>query len=233
VSLHLSDGVLPLRGPRLTAWRRHPETRGFVEAAGISTLRALTLAPGNGVIARATYDGPLREVTWRKVGAEIRIRYRLELPGELDLAGMRFDFPEDRVLGKRWVGEGPHRVWKNRDVGTTFGVHETAYSRSTPGVSYEYPEFEGFFGGWRWLEMRTRGGRVLIRNESNVPWFGLYRPQPGEKPVIDLPDVGWSFLHAIPAIGTKFDRPETLGPQSQPTRLPAIVEGEIALSFPR
>jgi hypothetical protein len=100
-------------------------------------------------------------------------------------------------------------------------------------VSYAYPEFEGFFGEWRWLEMRTRAGRLLFRNESEVPWFGLYRPEPGEKPVIELPDVGWAFLHAIPAIGTKFDRAELLGPQSRPTRLPAVIEGEIALSLPR
>jgi hypothetical protein len=115
----------------------------------------------------------------------------------------------------------------------TFGLHDTPYSRSIPGVSYAYPEFEGYFGSWRWLEMQTRAGPVLIRNGSDVPWFGLYRPQPGEKPVIDLPDVGWAFLHAIPAIGTKFDRAEVLGPQSQPSRLPTVVQGEIVLTFAR
>ena len=227
--------AIPLRGPRLAAWQRAADTRGFVPAAAASKLLSFELMPASspGIVARARYDGALREVTWRVRGDDLVVKYRIELPGDVDIAGIRFDFPEDQVTGKRWVGAGPYRVWNNRQGGTTFGVHQTRYSRSTPGVSYAYPEFEGFFGEWRWLEMQTRAGRVLIRNESNVPWFGLYRPQPGEKPVIDLPDVGWAFLHAIPGIGTKFDRPELLGPQSRPTHLPAVIEGEIALSLPR
>jgi hypothetical protein len=236
INLHDSgtNRDIPLRGPRLIAWNRDAQTRGFVDAAGQSTLKSLELAPGEpGLIARARYDGPLREVEWRLRGREIFVRYRIELPGAFDMAGIRFDFPETQVTGKRWVGAGPYRVWNNRRDGVTFGLHETAWSRSIPGVSYAYPEPEGFFGAWRWLQMRTRAGDVLLRNSSNVPWFGLYRPEPGEKPVIELPDVGWAFLHAIPAIGTKFDRAELLGPQSQPTSLPAVIEGEIALSIPR
>jgi hypothetical protein len=235
LEIHIGDRILPLRGPRLAAWLRHPDTRGFSPAGGASALRAFEMLPPNepDVMARASYDGALREVTWRRRGRDIVVSYRIELTGDIDIAGIRFDFPEDQVTAKRWVGAGPYRVWKNRQEGVTFGLHEASYSRSTPGVSYEYPEFEGFFGDWRWLEMQTRAGRVLIRNGSNVPWFGLYRPQPGEKPVIDLPDVGWSFLHAIPAIGTKFDRAEVLGPQSMPSRLPAVRQGEIVLTFAR
>jgi hypothetical protein len=235
VEMRSGDRVLPIHGPRLTAWLRHPDTRGFSPAGGAPALRSFELVPPGepDVIARARYEGALREVTWSRRGNDVVVNYRIELPGDVDIAGIRFDFPEDQITGKRWVGAGPYRVWKNRQEGVKFGLHETPYSRSTPGVSYEYPEFEGFFGAWRWLEMRTRAGRVVIRNGSNVPWFGLYRPQPGEKPVIDLPDVGWSFLHAIPSIGTKFDRAEVLGPQSQPSRLPAVVQGEIVLTFPR
>jgi hypothetical protein len=235
VEIRAGDRILPLRGPRLAAWLRHPDTRGFSPTGGASTLRSFEILPPTepDVIARARYEGALREVTWRRRGSELAVSYRIELAGDVDIAGIRFDFPEDQIAGKRWVGAGPYRVWKNRQEGVQLGLHETPYSRSTPGVSYEYPEFDGFFGSWRWLEMRTRAGRVLIRNGSDVPWFGLYRPQPGEKPVIDLPDVGWSFLHAIPPIGTKFDRAEWLGPQSQPTRLPAVVAGEISLSIRR
>ena len=233
--IRIGNRMLPLRGPRLAAWLRHPETRGFSPAGDASALRTFEMLPSSepDVIARARYEGALREVTWLRRGRDIVVNYRIELAGEVDIAGIRFDFPEDQVTSKRWVGAGPYRVWKNRQEGVTFGLHETAYTRSTPGVSYAYPEFEGFFGSWRWLEMQTASGRVLIRNGSDVPWFGLYRPQPGEKPVIDLPDVGWSFLHAIPPIGTKFDRAEVLGPQSQTSQLPAVVEGEIVLTFPR
>ena len=72
--------------------------------------------------------------------------------------------------------------------------------------------------------------RLVFRNLSGIPYFGLHRVQPGRLPVIELPDLGWSFLHAIPPIGSKFDLAETLGPQSRTTRLDGIIHGEIAIS---
>jgi hypothetical protein len=50
-------------------------------------------------------------------------------------------------------------------------------------------------------------------------------------PVLELPNVGWSFLHVIPAMGTKFDLPEKLGPQSQPRTLRGVQRGELRLDF--
>jgi hypothetical protein len=134
-----------------------------------------------------------------------------------------------RGISKRWLGEGPYRIWKNRMRGTHFGLHEVPFNDPVPGESFDYPEFPGFFGEWRWLELRTRDAHVRFRNVSGIPYFGLHRPQPGKQPVITLPDLGWSFLHAIPPVGSKFDLPETLGPQSQVTRIEGLVRGEIAL----
>jgi hypothetical protein len=227
--------IIPLRGPRLAAWQRAPKLRSFVDVAGESTLRQLELAPaGNdGIVARAEYDGALREVSWILRGGELVVSYRLAFEGTADILGVTFDYPEKSVLAKRWVGAGPYRVWKNRQAGTQFGLHQAKYSRSTPGVSYEYPEFEGFFGAWDWLEMRTREATVVIRNDSQIPFFGLYQPTPGEKPILELPELGWSFLHAVPPIGTKFALPEVLGPQSQPTQFTGSIEGELAVIISR
>lgn len=38
--------------------------------------------------------------------------------------GVMFDYPEDKVLSKRWVGDGPYRVWQNRLHGPQLGVWE-------------------------------------------------------------------------------------------------------------
>ena len=222
---------IPLRGPRLAAWQRVPKQRNYVDVAGTSTLRTLELAPGNGVLARAMYDGALREVTWKLRGDELVVSYRAAHEGAADILGLTFDYPEKSVLGKRWLGEGPYRVWKNRQAGTTFGLHDANYSRSTPGVSYEYPEFEGFFGAWNWLEMRTRAANVIVRNSGSIPFFALYAPTPVEKPILELPDLGWSFLHAVPPIGTKFALPDVLGPQSQPAVFTSPIEGELSFTF--
>ena len=226
---------IPLRGPRLAAWQRAPKLRSFVEVAGASTLRKLDLAPAgsDGILARVEYDGALREVTWKIDGDELVVGYRIAYEGAADILGVSFDYPESSVLGKRWVGAGPYRIWKNRQTGTEFGLHQANYSRSTPGVSYEYPEFEGFFGAWDWLEMNTKEAKLVIRNGSQVPFFGLYRPTPGEKPILELPELGWSFLHAVPPIGTKFALPDVLGPQSQPTQFTDPIEGELRLVITR
>jgi hypothetical protein len=233
--VRLADGVLQveLRGPRITAWLRRPGTRGFDDLAAAANLLTLELAPSDAhdVLARATYDGPLRAATWKIRGGELVLQYELAFEGRADIFGIRFDPAGERVTAKRWVGAGPYRIWNNRQAGTKFGLHATNYSLSVPGETFQYPEFEGFFGEWNWLQLHTRGAQIVIRNASGVPFFGLYAPAPGEKPILELPDMGWSFLHAIPSIGTKFAPAEVLGPQSQSKQLSGAIHGELTFSL--
>jgi hypothetical protein len=231
--LKVRGQAIPLSGPHLAAWQRAPKLRSFIKIAGEPTLRKLELTPTPDVLARAEYDGALREVSWGLEGDELVVRYRICYEGAADILGVSFDYPEQSVLAKRWVGAGPYRIWKNRQAGTEFGLHQANYSRSTPGVSYEYPEFEGFFGAWDWLELKTREARVVIRNGSQIPFIGLYSPTPGEQPILELPKLGWSFLHAVPPIGTKFALPEVLGPQSQTTQFTGSIEGEVKFTITR
>jgi hypothetical protein len=228
-ALAVNGHALPLRGPWPMVWLR--EQKAFKPVAGPGKLQSLELAPRGepDVLARARYEGVLRSVTWRLRGEELLLAYELGHAGAVDIYGIRFEALGE-VRSKRWVGEGPYRIWKNRAGGTRHGLHEVAFNDPVPGESFTYPEFPGFFGAWQWLELRARDARVVIRNESGIPYHGLHRPQPGKQPVIDLPDLGWSFLHAIPPIGTKFDLAETLGPQSQVTPVAGAVRGEIALT---
>jgi hypothetical protein len=227
--LSRAEESIALAGPRAVGWLR--EQRGFRKIVSTSKLRKLELAPGGEVVARAHYDGALRRVTWTMGKHGLTFSYELAHEGEADILGVQFDFPEKDIAGNRWLGAGPYRIWNNRQAGTTFGLHETSYSRSTPGETFEYPEFEGYFGAWDWLAMDTRSGSAIFDNLSGVPYFGLYHPTPGAQPVIDLPDVGWSFLHVIPSIGTKFTLAEVLGPQSQPAQVSEMLRGEIGLSL--
>jgi hypothetical protein len=223
---------VPLRGPRLALWQRSPKLRTFVQPHA-SSLTRLEITPTPGVLARARYEGALREVTWRLRGDRLVVSYVIAYDGAADILGLQFDFPESEVTGKRWVGAGPYRIWKNRQAGTQFGLHAADHSRSTPGETFEYPEFEGFFGEWRWLEMRTREATLAVRNESAIPWFGLYRPTPVPNALLELPDLGWSFLHAVPPIGTKFDLPDALGPESQSAQLAGEIRGELSIAVQR
>jgi beta-galactosidase/beta-glucuronidase len=224
--------VYPLRdGPRAVAYRR--EGRKFVPLAGEPSLLAFdTPAANDGVIARARYDGILRAVTWSRVGDAIAMDYELEHEGSVNIFGIGFDVPESSVRGKRWVGRGPFRVWQNRLEGGRFDVHETAYNNPVPGETYDYPEFQGYFGDWRWLTLQTASGDIVLENAGDIPFFGLYRPQGGVGPVLELPDVGVSLLSVIPAMGSKFDLPEQLGPQSQPKLLSGAQRGRVLIYLP-
>jgi hypothetical protein len=230
--LRRGDLEVPLSGPALIAYVR--DGRGFQPLAGEPTPGKLVLAPSGSkdVLARVEYPrGVLRSLTWRIAGEELRLEYELEYTGDVDIFGIRFAYPEHLVRGKQWAGDGPYRIWKNRRQGNEFGLYEMLYSNPVPGETYSYPEFPGFFGEWRWLTLYPQAplARIVFRNVSGIPYFGLHRPQPGKLPVIDVPDLGWSFLHAIPPIGTKFDLAETLGPQSQRTPVQGRQRGEIAL----
>jgi hypothetical protein len=231
--LRRGEFEIPLAGPTLMAWLR--DGRGFKPLPAMqSQVRKLTLAPAHekGVLARIEFgSGGLRSLTWRMAGDELRLAYELEYHGEVDIFGIRFTHPEAAVRAKQWTGEGPFPVWKNRRQGNEYGLYELLNPHPVPGETRAYPEFAGFFGAWRWLTMypETPLARVVFRNLSDIPFYGLHRPDSGKQPVIELPDLGWSFLHVIPPIGTKFDLPETLGPQSQRTTIDAVQRGEIGL----
>jgi hypothetical protein len=225
---------IALSGPRLVAFRRETGQRTFQEISPFPRLRKLELAPGggSGLLARAEYEGALRQLSWGLVDGRLILHYEIDYRGSADILGVNFDYPEERVRAKRWFGTGPYHVWKNRLDGTWLGVHAAPYSRAVPGETYAYPEFQGFFGAWRWLDIRTQDGDLRIVNELDaVPYFALYTPAGGEKPIIELPPLGWSFLHAIPPIGTKFTPPDVLGPQSQPTFIERKSQGLLSIEL--
>jgi hypothetical protein len=228
------DRTIPIRGPQLVAFQRETARRSFRAAVSPPRLRKLALAPADapGILARAEYEGALRQVTWSLFQDHLTLSYDIDYQGSADVLGLNFEYPEQQVLGKRWFGAGPYHVWKNRQDGTWLGVHSAPYSRAIPGEIYAYPEFQGFFGEWRWVELQTTDANVRLGNASaSIPWFALYSPAGGEKPIIELPQLGWSFLHAIPPIGTKFTPPDVLGPQSQPTEFHSPLGGAISIEL--
>jgi hypothetical protein len=183
------------------------------------------------ILATATYEGALRKVIWSRSGDSLAMSYEIAYEGAVNILGVRFEFPESQVIGKQWVGKGPYRVWQNRLEGGVFGFHQVQYNDPVPGETYAYPEFKGYFGEWQWLALDTANERVTVENAGAVPYFSLYKPQGGVNPVLDLPQVGLSFLHVIPAMGTKFNLPETLGPQSQPRTVSGVQRGELRFTF--
>lgn len=149
-------------------------------------------------------------------------------------AGITFDYPEQQVVGMRWLGNGPYRVYKNRMKGAAFGLWEKDYNNTVTGASgYVYPEFKGYHAGTYWAEVKGKqqnGFTVYI--SSDDVFLRIFTPQPPAQPAktaMEYPPGNISFLHSINAIGTKFDAQQ--GPQAAPTQFYPVKIYEGALNL--
>lgn len=100
---------------------------------------------GNNVVVTANYKlGCFDQAVWTIApDGTAAIDFTYNFSGVVDLMGVMFDYPEDKVLSKRWVGDGPYRVWQNRLHGPQLGVWENEYNDPIPAESFTYPEFKG------------------------------------------------------------------------------------------
>ncbi len=207
-------------------------TNGPIVTSGESTLRSLTPRNEEGaVVIEAVYEGALQNVAWRIAGdGWITCDYRYQAEGPLDYCGVTFDYPEKLVRGKKWLGDGPFRVWKNRRHGVSLNVWQNDYNSTITGYSgWEYPEFKGCFANVHWLQLETEEGPITVVPHSQQGFVQVLTPAfpPDElegETKLKLPECGLALLDAIPPIGSKFKTAATTGPQGQPN----IGEGEYA-----
>jgi hypothetical protein len=179
----------------------------------------------------------LTKVVWqiRKDGW-LQCDFAYTASGTQDVFGVVFNYPENLVKKKRWLGDGPFRIWKNRLRGVTFGVWENDYNTTITGHSgWIYPEFKGCFANVRWLQLETTEGLITVVPE-NIPFVQVLTPeQPPDnligKTKVNLPQCGLGFLHAIPPIGTKFKDPASSGPQGQPNVGQGEYSGRVSFYF--
>ena len=160
--------------------------------------------------------GSIEKVTWRFLadgGAYMNVDYYFN--GVVDLMGICFDYPEQFVKSKQWVGKGPYRVWQNRQEGPQYGLWQNDYNDPIPGESFEYPEFKGYFSNVSWMKLNTTEGQVGIEG-LNLK-IGIYTPRDGRDHLLyTLPETGISILKAIPAVRNKVNTTDLNGPSAQP-----------------
>jgi hypothetical protein len=204
---------------------------GGALSVGNGDLQSFSVAEdGNDAVVTASYAGSLQQATWRVMSnGWLALSYRYALAGTYDFFGVTFDFLESQVKRAQWLGKGPYRVWKNRMKGTTFDVWSRDYNDSTPGISWSYPEFKGYFADvfWARLLTNTQGTLHLVFDSDNTylrlftqaDGYGKYANMEFPPTTSSNSGPGISFLQGIPAIGTKWHVPSDLGPQSQPYSL--------------
>jgi hypothetical protein len=164
----------------------------------------------------------------------LRLDYEYALEGEFLYHGITFDHAEETMQSLRWIGAGPNRVWQNRLQGTWLGVHATTRHVLQPGESFQYPEFEGFFAGVRSARLETASGPLVVRPGSPETYLRVGTPRISHPHVtVDFPAGDLSFLHAIPAMGSKFKYSHESGPSAQPAKATGTYRGSVTITMDR
>ncbi len=163
---------------------------------------------GNEAVVEFTYSGDLKYTRWKiNSSGWTTLEYEYNAKGDLPFAGISFNYPENYILGARWLGKGPYRQWKNRMAGTPVNVWQNIYNNTHTGYSaHIYPEFKGYYGEITWMELSTVEGKLYFASPDNglfVRLFDFYALSSGTRPHPELPVGNISFLDCIPPIGTK------------------------------
>lgn len=214
---------------------------GPVLVSGQATFNTIKQsADGSNRVVEVSYTGNLRYARWTMhPGGWLSLDYEYNLQGSYALAGISFSYPENFVLGAKWLGKGPYRVWKNRMQGVNNNVWENMYNNTQTGsYPWNYPEFKGYYADITWMELNTVEGKFLVASKDSglfvrlFNFYGLSGVQP--QPVLPVGDI--SFLDAIPPIGTKLAlnidaNTAKLGPASEPAKLEAPIKRTIWFYF--
>jgi hypothetical protein len=201
-----------------------PFNHGPVLCAGLTGCKSMTLKQESDTVKAVftfTDVSKMKELTWVVYPSgciRLDISYN-PVDYESDFMGVSFSFPEKEIKAVRWMGRGPYRVWKNRPEGGTLDVHEKTYNNTITGISpLNYPEFKGYHSQMYWVKFITRGQPFLVATGTEDIFLRLFTP-PAPEPAFNtappFPPGDISFLQGIPAIGTKSQKPENLGPSGK------------------
>lgn len=189
---------------------------------------------GGNLIITANYKlGNLDKAQWTiNPDGVATLDYTYNFSGVVDLVGICFDYPEAKVISKRWLGAGPYRVWQNRIHGTQYDIWENEYNDPIPGETFTYPEFKGYFANVSWMNIRTREGLISLTNQTPDSYVGVYQPRDGrDRLLYTLPESGISVLDVIPPVRNKVNATDLCGPSSQPKWVDGAKSGRIVLRF--
>ena len=189
---------------------------------------------GGNLILTANYKlGNLDKAQWTiHPDGMATLDYTYNFSGVVDLMGICFDYPEEQVLSKRWLGAGPYRVWQNRIHGTQYDIWENDYNDPIPGETFTYPEFKGYFGSVSWMSIRTKEGTISLTNETPDSYIGVYQPRDGrDRLLYALPESGISVLNVIPPVRNKVNSTDLCGPSSQAKWVNGSQTGRIVFRF--
>lgn len=175
-------------------------------------------------VIESIYDGKEHfKVKWTMMPSGwLQLNYQYQPDDQLEMLGVTFNYPEEKVKGMQLIGNGPYRVYKNRMKGVTLNIWNKIYNNSVTGEVWDYPEFKGYYSNFYGARIQTTEGAFTILSGSDNLFLHMLNPAvpkglgKANSMAVYPTSGGISFMHGIPAIGTKSQKKEDLGPQSQP-----------------
>ncbi|HUP14021.1 MAG TPA: hypothetical protein VM187_17495, partial [Niastella sp.] len=175
---------------------------------------------GNQYIIEPSYQGDSLQVKWIfQPGKLPKLEYSYKTKDTADFMGITFQYPEEKITGMKWMGRGPYRVWKNRLKGQQFGVWEKSYNNTVTGENWNYPEFKGWHSELYWVKLQNKEHDFTVYTDQPM-YLQMLQPEKPQAAANNNTSPPWpegniGFMHAISAIGTKFQPAEVMGPESE------------------
>lgn len=148
-------------------------------------------------------------VRWTlKTGDLPKMEYQYSIAkGPSDYVGINFKYPEEKIVGMKWMGRGPWQVWKNRLKGQQIGIWEKSNRVSATGEPPKNAEFKGWHSEIYWIQFQTNMGNFTIYTDQSNLYLQLFNPlQAGmasndfaNPPFPDNGNIG--FMHNISGLG--------------------------------
>ncbi len=183
-------------------------------------------------------SGPLSNAKWTLLDSGwLKLDYSVDPAVPTNLVGVALDYPEEKMLKKTWLGDGPYRVWRNRLKGQTFGVWETAYNTTETGFKdWVYPEFAGYFADVHRMKLTTTEGAltIMIPDDKTFVRVGTPKFPPAKlagKTVVPMPPGNLAILRDLPPMGSKFATANQSGPEASTPLVTAPYQGTVYFHF--
>lgn len=206
-----------LNGKKDISFNGGPALAGSVQALN----EFKSYKQGDQFIVEPTYKGDSLKVKWIfQSGTLAKLEYSYLTKDTADFMGITFNYPEDKITGMNWMGRGPYHVWKNRLKGPQFGVWSKAYNNTITGENWKYPEFKGWHSELYWVRLQNKESDFTVYTDQQNIYLQMLQPEKAKASANNntnpaFPEGNIGFMHAISAIGTKFQKAEVMGPQSQ------------------
>ena len=203
-NISLSNGPVLISGEATTAIVKHFDTAGTH-------------------VVKVTYQGKQRyQFSWTMLPSGIvSLQYQYRPENNEEMLGINFSYPEENLQGIQLIADGPYHVYKNRMKGTTINSWTKTYNNTVTGETWNYPEFKGYYSNFYAGKLQTKEGVFSIYTSTENLFLHLLNPAVPKglgraNSMAVYPKAGGiSFMHGITAIGTKSQKKEDLGPQSQ------------------